>query len=188
MATYAILSYVLGSVQPLLSGIGEGMQPLVSYCCGAHDAAARKKLLKKGLALMLATCAALCAAIVLLRGQLPYVFGASPQTAQGSVPSLLCEMCIRDSDKARPQNGRIGAFFARAHVGKHACRPHHGQIGRHAGVLDDTVGEDIGQVRRVRREEQRSENGKVLLRPSVNQEAEPAGRVYRCLLYTSRCV
>ena len=58
--------------------------------CGAHDAAARKKLLKKGLALMLATCAALCAAIVLLRGQLPYVFGASPQTAQGSVPSLLC--------------------------------------------------------------------------------------------------
>lgn len=53
------------------------------------------------------------------------------------------------------------------------------QIGRHAGVLDDTVGEDIGQVRRVRREEQRSENGKVLLRPSVNQEAEPAGRVYR---------
>lgn len=90
VATYAILSYVLGSVQPLLSGIGEGMQPLVSYCCGAHDAAARKKLLKKGLALMLATCAALCAAIVLLRGQLPYVFGASPQTAQGSVPSLLC--------------------------------------------------------------------------------------------------
>ena len=49
-------------------------------------------------------------------------------------------------DKARPQNGRIGAFFARAHVGKHACRPHHGQIGRHAGVLDDTVGEDIGPV------------------------------------------
>ena len=29
VATYAILSYVLGSVQPLLSGIGEGMQPLV---------------------------------------------------------------------------------------------------------------------------------------------------------------
>ncbi len=90
VATYAILSYVLGSVQPLLSGIGEGMQPLVSYCCGAHDSAARKKLLKKGLGLMLATSAVLCLAIVLLRGQLPYVFGASPQTARGSVPSLLC--------------------------------------------------------------------------------------------------
>ena len=73
-----------------LSGIGEGMQPLVSYCCGAHDSAARKKLLKKGLGLMLATSAVLCLAIVLLRGQLPYVFGASPQTARGSVPSLLC--------------------------------------------------------------------------------------------------
>ena len=66
------------------------MQPLVSYCCGAHDSAARKKLLKKGLGLMLATSAVLCLAIVLLRGQLPYVFGASPQTARGSVPSLLC--------------------------------------------------------------------------------------------------
>ncbi len=90
VATYAILSYVLGSVQPLLSGIGEGMQPLVSYCCGAHDTAARKKILKKGLCLMLATCAVLCLAIVLLRHQLPFVFGASGETAKGSVPSLLC--------------------------------------------------------------------------------------------------
>ena len=41
VATYAILSYVLGALQPLLSGIGEGIQPLVSFCHGAGDLAAR---------------------------------------------------------------------------------------------------------------------------------------------------
>ena len=37
VAIYAILNYVFGSLHPLLSGIGEGSQPLVSYCHGAHD-------------------------------------------------------------------------------------------------------------------------------------------------------
>ena len=81
--------------------------------------------------------------------------------------------------KACPQNGRVGAALAHAHVGKHARRTHHGQVGRHAGVLDDAVGKDIGQIGWVWRQEQRSENGEILLRFAVNQKTEAAGRVHR---------
>ena len=90
VATYAILSYVLGSVQPLLSGIGGHAAAGELLLRRARQRGAQKAFEKKGLGLMLATSAVLCLAIVLLRGQLPYVFGASPQTARGSVPSLLC--------------------------------------------------------------------------------------------------
>lgn len=54
VATYAILSYVLGALQPLLSGIGEGIQPLVSFCHGAGDLAAQHHLQRRALRLLLA--------------------------------------------------------------------------------------------------------------------------------------
>ena len=90
VATYAILSYVLGSVQPPFERHRRGHAAAGKLLLRRARRRGAQKSFEKGLALMLATCAALCAAIVLLRGQLPYVFGASPQTAQGSVPSLLC--------------------------------------------------------------------------------------------------
>ena len=77
VATYAILSYVLGALQPLLSGIGEGIQPLVSFCHGAGDLAAQHHLQRRALRLLLAVATVLCAGTFLAREQLPLLFGAS---------------------------------------------------------------------------------------------------------------
>ena len=89
VATYAILSYVLGALQPLLSGIGEGIQPLVSFCHGAGDLAAQHHLQRRALRLLLAVATVLCAGTFLAREQLPLLFGASSETARESVPALL---------------------------------------------------------------------------------------------------
>ena len=82
VAVYAILSYVLGSVIPLVSGVGEGIQPLLGNAYGACDYGAIGKLRKKGLLLSLAT-AALCSVLCMVfKEQLPLLFGASPQAAE----------------------------------------------------------------------------------------------------------
>lgn len=90
VATYAILSYLLGSLQPLLTGIGEGMQPLCSYCRGAGDEAGLHRLLVRGLRLILLFSTALCAGSIVLRGQIPALFGASAATAAGSEFAIVC--------------------------------------------------------------------------------------------------
>lgn len=89
VATYAILSYVLGALQPLLSGIGEGIQPLVSFCHGAGDLAAQRHLRRRALRLLVLVAGVLCAGTFLARESLPLLFGASPETARDSVPALL---------------------------------------------------------------------------------------------------
>ena len=85
VAVYAVLSYVLGSVIPLVSGVGDGIQPLLSYARGAGDQHALAGLRRKGLGLALGAavvCSAVCFA---LRATLPLVFGASPAaTAEGA--------------------------------------------------------------------------------------------------------
>lgn len=90
VATYAILSYLLGSLQPLLTGIGEGMQPLCSYCRGAGDAAGLRRLLWRGLRLVILFSTVLCAASILLRRWIPPLFGASEATAAGADFAIIC--------------------------------------------------------------------------------------------------
>lgn len=90
VATYAILSYLLGSLQPLLTGIGEGMQPLCSYCRGAGDAAGLRRLLWRGLRLVILFSTVLCAASILLRRWIPPLFGASAATAAGADFAIIC--------------------------------------------------------------------------------------------------
>ena len=86
VATYAILSYVLGALQPLLSGIGEGIQPLVSFCHGAGDLAAQHHLQRRALRLLLAVARCCAQALFLAREQLPLLFGASSETARKAFP------------------------------------------------------------------------------------------------------
>lgn len=81
VAIYAILSYVVGTFLPLMSGVGEGVQPLVSYANGAHDRQALAHLRRKGFATVV-VCGVLCGVLCfLLRTQLPLIFGASGATA-----------------------------------------------------------------------------------------------------------
>ena len=88
VAVYAILSYVLGSVIPLVSGVGEGIQPLLGNAYGAYDWNAIGKLRKKGLSL--AVAAALICSLVcwMFRRELPLVFGASPEAAAEGMDAM----------------------------------------------------------------------------------------------------
>lgn len=93
VAVYAILSYAVSSMQPLLTGIGEGVQPLVSYCSGAGDLGGRCALLQRALRLLALTCCVLCTAALALRGRIPSLFGASAATAQRSAEALVWAVC-----------------------------------------------------------------------------------------------
>ncbi len=82
VAIYAVLSYILGSVIPLVSGVGDGIQPLLSAAYGAGNNKAVANLRRRGLALAIGTalmCSGLC---FMFRAQLPLLFGASPSAAE----------------------------------------------------------------------------------------------------------
>ena len=81
VAVYAVLSYVLGSIIPLISGVGDGLQPLVSYARGARDWQGFCHLRRKGFALAVAVAVISGVACFALREVLPAVFGASPEAA-----------------------------------------------------------------------------------------------------------
>lgn len=81
VAVYAVLSYVLGSVIPLVSGVGDGLQPLVSFARGAADWHSLARLRRAGAALAVGVALVCGAACWCLRGQLPLLFGASPEAA-----------------------------------------------------------------------------------------------------------
>lgn len=81
VAVYAVLSYVLGSVIPLVSGVGNGIQPLLSKAYGAGDRKAVNNLRRKGAALAV-SASLVCSVIAwLLRADLPLIFGASAEAA-----------------------------------------------------------------------------------------------------------
>ena len=85
VAVYAVLSYATGVYVPFIGGVGDGLQPLVSYANGARDAAGLARLRRQGLAAALAVslgCAGLC---WLLRRQFPLLMGAGREvTAQAA--------------------------------------------------------------------------------------------------------
>lgn len=81
VAVYAVLSYVLGSIIPLISGVGDGLQPLLSYARGAGDWHGLAHLRRKGLALAVGVALASGVACFALRDVLPAVFGASADAA-----------------------------------------------------------------------------------------------------------
>ena len=93
MAVYAVLSYVLGAVIPLVSGVGDGVQPLLSHARGAGEWEHLAQLRRWGLCLAVGVALACSALTWIGRYQLPLVFGASPEaTAEGA--SAIWTLCI----------------------------------------------------------------------------------------------
>ena len=85
VAVYAVLSYVLGAVIPLITGVGDGTQPLLSFAKGAGQPQTVRTLCRWGL--YLAVGAALLGGVVSWQGRylLPALFGASEWAiAQGA--------------------------------------------------------------------------------------------------------
>ena len=89
VAVYAILSYVFSSLHPLLSGVGEGTQPLISYCHGAHDHKGMVFLRKAAFVMVLATAVVLAVAAWLCRGYVGALFGAGQQAQEGAAQGMI---------------------------------------------------------------------------------------------------
>ena len=81
VAVYAVLSYVLGSVMPLVSGVGDGIQPLLSNARGADDWHTVRQLRRQGLCLAVATSLICAVGCWIFRAELPALFGSGPDAA-----------------------------------------------------------------------------------------------------------
>lgn len=81
VAAYSALSYVLQATMELLHGIGEGVQPLISYCNGAgrHDLV--RSLLRRAKRLVMVLGLLFGVLIVAFDSLIPIIFGASEQAA-----------------------------------------------------------------------------------------------------------
>ena len=82
VSAYAVINYFLASVLLLQEGIGEGMQPIVSYCNGAGRYRAMRQVRNKGLLMVLVFSAAFLLLSVPARTFLPVFFGVSGETAE----------------------------------------------------------------------------------------------------------
>ncbi len=89
VAVYAILSYVFGSLHPLLSGIGEGSQPLISYCHGAHDRKGMIFLRRAAFVMVLLCAGVLAVGSWLTREQVGVLFGAGETARQGAAQGMI---------------------------------------------------------------------------------------------------
>lgn len=90
VAAYAVASYVIGSVQQLLSGVGEGVQPLISFCSGAKTYGSMRALLRRSAVMSTALGVVFFAVTLLTRGALPALFGASAGATELLQNALLC--------------------------------------------------------------------------------------------------
>lgn len=82
VATYAVLSYTVSCVQLLLSGIGEGIQPLISFCKGARHYESMKLILRKAVLLIVLMSIILFAISFPSQIWIPLLFGTSIETAK----------------------------------------------------------------------------------------------------------
>ncbi len=89
VAVYAVLSYVFGSLYPLLTGVGEGAQPLISYCHGAGDHAGLRFLRRACFVLSLCCALVLAGGAWLTRTQAGFVFGGGPDTAAEAAHAMI---------------------------------------------------------------------------------------------------
>lgn len=75
LAAYAVAAYVTGATGALLSGIGDGIQPLVSFAEGAMDHRAARRVFHKAVGLSLCFSGLICLVSILLRNRLGDLFG-----------------------------------------------------------------------------------------------------------------
>lgn len=83
---YSVVSYIVSSVQMLLQGIGDGVQPLLSFYYGSKKENELRILYRKSCLLSLTVAIFLCASVAILQTPLTALFGIS---------SGLQEMCGR---------------------------------------------------------------------------------------------
>ena len=89
LAVFSLLSYVLASVQLLLQGVGDGIQPLLSFSYGAGQREEIRFLFRKGIlsSILISTLTAI--GVSILRAPIAGLFGLSGEVAQQAQPALV---------------------------------------------------------------------------------------------------
>lgn len=89
LAVFSLLSYVLASVQLLLQGVGDGIQPLLSFSYGAGQREEIRFLFRKGIlsSILISTLTAI--GVSILRAPIVGLFGLSGEVAQQAQPALV---------------------------------------------------------------------------------------------------
>lgn len=82
VSAYAVVNYLIASVLLLLEGIGEGIQPLISYCNGAKNYSAMRKIRNKGFITVLIFSALFLIFAIPARTILPMFFSTSAETGK----------------------------------------------------------------------------------------------------------
>lgn len=86
---YSVVSYVLCSAQLLLQGIGDGVQPLISFYYGAKKEDKIHILYRKAFFVTIAVSLILCIAVVLFLNPLTALFGISDAIFEGAKTAIL---------------------------------------------------------------------------------------------------
>lgn len=98
VAAYSVISYVVGTSQLLLSGVGEGIQPLISFCSGGNHFESMKIIKRKATIFVLAFSGILLSSIIFLRDVIPKAFGSSSVAAEimssGLIITSLALPCV----------------------------------------------------------------------------------------------
>ena len=92
VAQYAAISYLTCIVLMLLQGVGDGSQPLMSWCSGQRDRQALRQVCRMAYGFAGGTVTAACGLLFLVRYQAPLFFGASAPVARaagGALPLFL---------------------------------------------------------------------------------------------------
>lgn len=92
VSAYAVINYFTSSVLLLLEGIGEGMQPLISFCNGAGDFKTMVKIRNKGFLAISGFSVAFFLFTIPARTLIPQLFSTSSETTAiiGSALPILC--------------------------------------------------------------------------------------------------
>lgn len=86
---YSVVSYVLCSAQLLLQGIGDGVQPLISFYYGAGKEDKIHILYRKAFLVTIAVSLILCTAVILFLNPLTALFGISDTIFEGAKTAIL---------------------------------------------------------------------------------------------------
>lgn len=92
-AAFAVLNQLIMAIQILFTGIGNGIQPIVSYCTGADNKQAVYKTIKKAFTFMLFIAIMLIGGIYLFRFSIPQLFNASADIS-GMVQNVLIYVLV----------------------------------------------------------------------------------------------
>lgn len=81
LAAYAVAAYVTGATGALLSGVGDGIQPLVSFAEGAGDHSAAMRVFHRAIRVSLSISGVIAVLSILSRDLLARLFGCGPEAA-----------------------------------------------------------------------------------------------------------